>query len=312
MINEGIAEVKMKAAAIDIGTNSVRLLLANIDGQSITGEKSFMMTRIGEGVHDTKRLGERGMADTLEALKTFKEKAEVFGAQSIHVMATSAVRDAKNRDEFIKRASSIGIDIEVLPGEVEAEIGYLGVQAGRKQKESLLVIDIGGGSTELIVGDAIGVCSVESYNVGAVRMTDKHLPSTLVSDQDKIDLDKDVEQILRSGIQQIKRFPIKRIIGIGGTATTFASIRHGLAKYDRKKVHGTILKTDYIDFLNTRFKQSKVDDRKAIVGLDPKRADIIYAGGEILSHILHAIGAETIEISDYDNLEGYLYKKLSL
>jgi exopolyphosphatase/guanosine-5'-triphosphate,3'-diphosphate pyrophosphatase len=301
-----------KYAVIDIGTNSIRMLLAEVkDGEIKNSTKVLEMTRIGKGVNKTKRLSDDAMDRSIDALRKFKDLAIDYGASEIKAIATSAVRDALNKDEFITRVKEeLGMEIDVISGEKEAELGFAGVIYGNMSKsQDILVIDIGGGSTEFIIGVGNEIKYRTSIDVGAVRMTDKHISTDPISDDEFNNLAQNIEKILRDVIVKIKEYNIEEVFGIGGTVTTLAAIDQNLDMYDRNKVHNYKLKTYEIEDMIDRFKSLNNDARKKIRGLQPKRADIILAGSIILYEILKALGVEQIIISDYDNLEGYIFSE---
>ena len=299
----------MKYAVIDIGSNSIRLLTCEFENQKISNsEKQIITTRLGKGVDSSGLLAEDRILDTLEALKAFVAKAEAFGAKKIIAMATSAVRDSSNKQEFIERVyKETRLNIEVLTGDVEAEIGFLGVLKGlKKTPEKLLVIDIGGGSTELIFGDSKGIDQKISVNVGAVRMTDKFFQDHQNGDAL---LRTYMEHLLTTLKKDYQCVQNAVAVGIGGTATTFAAMALALKTYDRERVHGYMVSEALIKSLNKKLSLVDLETRKKIPGLDPKRADIIIAGGIILEKIINTLGYEGMIASDFDNLEGYLFYK---
>ncbi|WP_432404954.1 Ppx/GppA phosphatase family protein [Wukongibacter sp. M2B1] len=299
-----------KYCVIDIGTNSIRMLTAEIENGYITENRKVLeMTRIGEGVDRTKTLSKKAIDRSIVALKKFKSEAASNGIKEIKVIATSAVRDAVNRDVFLKRSKDeLGMDIEVISGEKEAELGFLGVISGIDEVvEDLLVIDIGGGSTEFIIGNSKGIKYSKSLDVGAVRMTDKHIENDLISDTEMNNLTEDIRQIINEIVIKLEKFSVKEVAGIGGTATSLAAIAQSLENYDREKVHNYNLTIEEISNMINIFKRCNNEDRRKIKGLQPKRADIILAGSKILYEILKALDIRKIRVSDYDNLEGYIY-----
>lgn len=303
----------MRVAAIDIGTNSIRLLKAEIeDGQLMSGPKALNMTRIGEGVNETGVLSEAGMQRSVDALIEFEAEAKSWGAQKIFALATSAVRDAGNREEFLSRVKdACGLEIEVISGEQEAKIGFLGVLAGVEDLEgSVLVIDVGGGSTELIVGDANGITFAHSANVGAVRMTGKHITTDPLADREYDAVKKDIAVITENVIEDLKKLSVTKAIGIGGTATTLGAMKLEMEEYDRFKIQNSIVELGEIEKMNSQLKALTVEARKEIKGLQPKRADIILAGSMVIEHVLKELGIDMMHVSDFDNLEGCLMEKL--
>lgn len=302
-----------KHGVIDIGTNSIRLLIAETEnGKIVNSKKQLEMTRIGKGVDKSKKLSIEGIERSIRALKKFKEVARRDGIKDIKVIATSAVRDAINKKEFLERVKNeLDLDIEVISGEREAELGFWGVIYGSdKYIRDILVIDIGGGSTELIIGNTDGIKYRTSINIGAVRMTDKHISTDPIEEKQYVNLIKDIDIILEPVLETIKEFHINDIFGIGGTITTLAAIAQELKEYDKEKIHNYNLIIKEIETQISRFKTLSNDKRKEINGLQPKRADIILAGSSILHEILNSLGHETIKVSDYDNLEGYIFQNL--
>lgn len=302
----------MKYSVIDIGSNSVRHLKAEIENNAIEGEKSLIVTRLGEGVDTTKKLTDRAIRDTVEAIKTFKREAEEIGAEDIFLMATSAVRDSTNKETLLERVhAETGLTIEVLSGEEEAIVGCIGVEIGLMSPEAILIIDIGGGSTEFIVFDG-EIRHASSANVGAVRMTGKHIFTDPVSQSEKAAIKEDIRTIIRPHIKEVMKHSFVEVIGIGGTATTFGAIDLKMESYDRHKIHNHIVTKECVHTINEKFQNTVLDERKRIPGLAPKRADVIIAGGLILEIILEEVSRETFRVSDFDNLEGYLAQKLMI
>lgn len=302
----------MNYSVIDIGSNSVRHLKATIVDGNIAGTKSLIVTRLGEGVDETKRLTDRAIRDTVDAIKTFKDEAVAFSTKGIYLMATSAVRDASNKESLINAVEKeTGLRIEVLSGEEEAVVGCIGVQKGLEKDEAILIIDIGGGSTEFIVFDG-EIKHASSADVGAVRMTGKHVFTDPIEASEKEKTIEDIKSIIAMHIAQAGAFHFDEIVGIGGTATTFGAIDLEMDVYDRDKIHNHVVSTEHIKTINQRFQTSVLEDRKKIPGLAPKRADVITAGGLILEEILESFDMKSMRVSDFDNLEGFLAHKLDI
>lgn len=304
-----------KIACIDIGTNSVRMIVINPNEACIEAEKYMETTRIGHGVDDSKMLSEEGMARTVDALEKFYTMAKEQEASEIIAIATSAVRDAKNRDVFLEKVKTIGIDVEMISGQEEARLGFLGVSKGLsvsglvKPDDNILVIDIGGGSTELIVGNQSGIKYAHSLDIGAVRMHDKFVtedPVPLLEQQEMADY---IRQIVKPEIAKIQDYDIKMVIGIGGTITTAGSMALEMTNYDRKRIHNYYVPLDTVYQLNRKLLTQTIEERQQHKGLQPKRADIIPCGFMILQLILLALEKEGITISEYDNLEGLFFDK---
>lgn len=303
----------MRVACIDIGTNSIRLLLADFDGSHFTDvSKALQMTRLGKGVNETKRLVQDRIEASVAVIAEYCEAASHYKAEKVYLMATSAVRDATNAQDLIEAVYKItGYTIEVISGDVEAEVGFMGVLLGSEDPDqTTLVIDIGGGSTELIVGDANGIRYAKSLNIGAVRMTGAFIHSDPVSLEEKQAVISYVSEQVKSVFEDIKRYAIDSVIGIGGTATTYATMQHVVTHYSRDKVHRLKVTLEDLIALNLRLEKATVEMRKQFLGLEEKRADIIYAGGLIMQVIMEEFKISSFSVSDFDNLEGFIGYKL--
>lgn len=299
-----------KYAAIDIGTNSMRLLLASVEaGKIISREKYINPTRIGSSVDKDKLISEEGMSRNIEALYDFTQKAKDYGAEKILVIATSAVRDAANGKEFIQRAyEKTGVNIEIISGEEEAALGYRGVAMGLKSNTGKqVVIDIGGGSTELILGEGTELQKTVSLNIGAVRMTERCITTDPISKEQYKEMEETIYEIVKEAVEEIKKDSPNTIVGIGGTITTLAALHQKLDPYHMDKVHNYKLTLEDIRTLKEKLLNLKVEEIKQLKGIHPKRADIIVAGTTILNVIMDNLDIYEITVSEYDNLEGLLF-----
>lgn len=302
---------QQKYAVIDMGSNSVRLMLAEVNaGKLVSATKELAMTRLGAGVNESGELSEEAMAATLVALKTYKAKADAVGAELLGAFATSAVRDALNGQAFAKRAwAETGVEVNIIPGELEAQLGYEGVLSGLPEAlkdKRFLIIDIGGGSTELIVGTIAGILYRHSFNVGTVRMTGKHISSDPITAAEDLQLHEDVAAILTNGVREALMLRPEVAIGIGGTATTFGAMDTAMTVYDRDRIQGIEVTTAHLASIKESLRLKTVAEKCQLPGLMPKRADVIYAGAVILCHLLESLNLEGFVVSDYDNLEGIL------
>lgn len=298
-----------KIAAIDLGTNSMRLMLCEVVGKKFrTKNKEVITTRIGKDMGHKGLLTEKAMAKNIEAIKYFKKRAEEYGAEKTIIFATSAIRDAANKDLFLERVKDeTGLDIMVLNGEEEAEVGMLGASYGFED-ENLLVIDVGGGSTELVLGSEDKILYSTSINAGAVRMTEKYVKSNPIQQSDIQELEKSLETLFSDALNQLKEKKIDKVLAIGGTATTAASIFHKARVYDWELIHNTILNKTFLDNLFETLKSMPLKERYNIKGLQKERADIIPAGIFIILYVLEKLNKEQVIISENDNLEGIIIK----
>jgi len=298
-------------ATIDIGTNSMRLLLAEVEGQQILNrQKLINTTRIGKSVDTDGRITPEGLRRNIKAYADFVEEAKRWGAEKIWAIATSAVRDAENGRDFADDAfNATGVKIEIIDGKEEALLGYQGVLMGLKEPlPEVFLIDIGGGSTELIIGDVKGIREANSYNVGAVRMTERCITTDPPVDNEVQNIVKVASQILR---EPLKSYPsnLEHIIGIGGTATTIAALHQELDPYDPNKTHGYKLGLREIIELRDKIMLLSNEERMELKGLEPKRADIIVAGITIMITAMELLEIPCLVVSEYDNLEGLLWSK---
>ncbi len=299
----------MRVACIDIGTNSIRLLLADFDGSHFSDvSKTLQMTRLGKGVNETKRLAQDRIDASVAVIAKYCEAANRYKAEKVYLMATSAVRDSTNAKDLIDAVYKIsGQTIEVISGEVEAKVGFMGVLLGSETPDqTTLVVDIGGGSTELIIGDANGIRCAKSLNIGAVRMTGTFIHSDPVSIEEKQAVISYVLDQVKTVVDDIKAYTIDSVIGIGGTATTYATMQHEVTQYSRDKVHLLKVNLEDLNALNLRLESATVEMRKQFLGLEEKRADIIYAGGLIMQVIMKELNISSFLVSDFDNLEGFI------
>lgn len=306
----------MKVSCIDIGTNSIRLMNAIYENGVFSDvQKHLSMTRLGKGVNETRMLDEARMEESVQVIYEYCEMAKGWGSEEILLMATSAVRDALNSVAFVKRvADRTGFTIDVISGDLEAEVGFRGVLLGAEQvamnHEAILVVDIGGGSTELIVGDRFGIRYAVSLNIGAVRLTGAYVSHDPVLDMETVALKSAAMDEISKVAAMLKGYSFQQVIGIGGTATTYATMVHGVDHYSRERVHGLTVDMDALEAFNALLSSKTTEARKKIIGLEAKRADIIYAGGIILESVLKALERSRFSVSDYDNLEGYAAYKI--
>jgi len=299
---------KKKYAVVDFGTNSARLMIAERNNDGITVLSKEMDTiRLGDGMSEgiiTSGAMERAKNTVIRFIKAAVEaKTDEF-----FCFATSAVRDAENTKGFINYiAENCGVQADVISGDEEAEIGYLGATYSRGGKIGL--IDIGGGSTEIILGKEKQIDYAESFPVGIVRMLQKFpsaSPENLYEYDRCSDYIKNLFKNLPAGIKS------KKWLGIGGTATSLASIDLKLKAYDRELVEGHHISLGTLADIVNSMKNQTVGERKKIIGLDEKRADVIVFGGIIMLELLKILGADGYTASESDNLEGYLLRKLGM
>ena len=299
-----------KVAIIDIGTNSMRLMIATINnGQIVDREKTLETTRMGQGIDKNGYLSGETIERNFVALKNFVGIAHKQKVEKIVAFATSALRDASNREEFIHKVEKeLSLEIQLLSGEREAEIGFKGVM-GEIDTERLLVIDIGGGSTEFILGSKKeGIESLTSINIGALRMTEKFIAHDPISAVELKDLEKNIKEQLLPLKEKLSLIGDTKIVGIAGTITTLSAMKQQMEHYDWRKIHQSTLSFKETTEILQQLIPLNIEERKKIKGLQPKRADIIIAGIVILKCIMEVFAIESIMISESDNLEGMVYE----
>lgn len=297
------ANKKKTKAVIDIGTNSCRLFIACVEDGKIINKilKSMEITRLGQDVDKTKVLSQDAMDRTIETLKLYKKKIDEYEVEEIKVTATSATRDSKNREEFISRVKAeTNLEIHCITGEEEARLSFSG--AVSEFDEKIMVFDIGGGSTEFILGDKNSIEYVESFNVGAVRLGEKFFKQK----NNLLNAEIWVKEVLKK-ISKYKNSSFK-LVGVAGTVTTHVSVLLEMEKYDTDKVHMyRLTKKDILKNLDL-FLSKSTEDRKKIVGLHPKRAEVIIPGTHLLLWIMEILERKEIIVSESDILEGMMMK----
>lgn len=306
----------MKIGAIDIGTNSMRLLVCDFINDELLNRKKFVnTTRIGKGVDEYGFISQEAIRRNIDALKEFYKLSKSEGCDYIYCIGTSALRDSKNGDDFVRIAKEeIGIDIEIISGEEESNLGFLGVLKGANENDDILVIDIGGGSTEFILGNMDGIKFSKSENVGALRMTEKFLTTDIVDNYEFDMMSEFIENEIRETLESLKEKHINKLVGIGGTITSLSAINQELEVYSMEKIHNSVVTIDDIENILQNLKKMTLNDKKSLKGLQSKRADIITAGVKILHIIMEKLELREIIVSEYDNLEGLIClksKKLS-
>lgn len=290
-----------RVATIDIGTNTVLMLIAEErDGELVALEDHAQITRLGYGVDRTKRLDDAAVERTLAALTSYAERARALGAAAISAVATSAARDAENGPEFRERAAAIlGADVDVASGSREAILTFRGALGGLSiaRGASVAVIDVGGGSTEIVVGRAEGpIVFAHSYDVGSVRMTERHVLEDPPAATSLEAVRRDVRATFTTPAPPPG--PFTAVVAIAGTATTYAAIDLQLANYSDNPPHGHRMDVTQIETVAARLARLPLEERRHTTGLEPKRADVIVAGGIVLAEAARALGTTIVTVSD--------------
>ncbi len=304
----------MRLASIDIGTNSVKLFVADVDNQQIRNVllEHTVTTRLGEGIDKSGELLTSAIDRTLDVIADFNERARSAGAEDVIAIATSAVRDARNNDEFIKKvAEKTGLNLQIISGDEEAELTFVGACSDSylKSKE-ILLIDVGGGSTEFILGQNGIIEDKFSVNVGCVRLTEEFIHSDPI---DPIDLQKIIHYLITTLYVRLCTLSVgnHELVGVGGTIVTAASIHYNMEGLSGD-IHGYILQKDQLVRLISHLRRMTLKERKNVPGLPPQRADIIVPGIAIFSTIMEIIKKQEIVVSRRGLKYGALLKRASI
>lgn len=301
-----------RVAAIDIGTSSIQLLVAQVEETKITPiHQDVVITRLGQGGINGSVLLSEAMERTGIAVAGAHQRAKNLGAQCIRSFGTSALREASNKDQFCQLIKDkTGSYPEVLSGDQEAHLTYLGAVKALGLRDLALVIDVGGGSTEIVFGSGTEIISASSVKIGAVRSLETFL---FTDPPSEIEWKRMLDAIwpqLENNIKFAKE-KVRQVVGVGGTATTVAAMLQGLVNYDSNRVHGYIVRhRDLTDLVHT-IRHLPLADRRSLAGLMPERADIFPAGAAVLDQALSILDFPTLMVSDADLLLGYIYEWLS-
>jgi len=295
-----------RVAAVDLGTNSTRLLVADVEGERLEEVvRRLTITRLGEGVDERRRLLPVPIARVRNCLVEYRREIESHGAARTLAIATSAVRDAENGEAFLGEIEwSYGFATRLLDGSEEAAMMVRGVAAGRPPLEHALIVDIGGGSTELVLADGSSDAS-SSLDIGCVRVTERFLTSDPPSEPELAAAAGYVRSLLPT-------VDARHAIGVAGTVTTLAALDLGLAEYDPRRTHGHRIPRAAVEEQLTRLAGMTLAARLGVPGIEPGRAPVIVAGLVILREIMDAYGLEAIEVSERDILHGAAYAAVEL
>ena len=296
----------MRVAAIDCGTNSIRLLIADISGGKLREVERLMeIVRLGQGVDQTGQFHPDAISRTFTAIDKYAMEISRRGVEKIRFCATSATRDATNREVFISGVKSrLGIEPEVISGEEEARLSFLG--ATKELPESLapfLVVDIGGGSTEFVFGYR-DVVAAKSVNIGCVRMSERHFNNDPASSSEIESARSDIQSAIAEAAKFVKITEAKTLIAVAGTATTVAAAALELPVYDRHSIHLSRISADKTYQVSEMFLKMTRDQRAALGYMHPGRVDVIGAGSLVLSEIMKATDAKEFVASESDILDG--------
>jgi exopolyphosphatase / guanosine-5'-triphosphate,3'-diphosphate pyrophosphatase len=296
----------VRVAVVDMGTNSTRLLVADVDDGGVKEiERRSTVTRLGRGVDTTQQLATEAIDDVANAVGEYIEIYEPLEPDVVSVLATSAVRDAENSGAFIAELRErFAMNARILTGDEEARLTYLGAVAGRPAADGTLVVDIGGGSTEIVVGCGQDMTFHSSLQVGTVRHTERHIRADPPTAPELEALAEDVRKVIFAELAAAEFFDIGIGIAVAGTPTSLAAIEQELDPYDPEKVHGYVLTLDGVQRMYSMLSGKTLEERLKVPGLHPGRAPTIVAGVVILIQVMRAFGLQRIEVSEHDILHG--------
>jgi exopolyphosphatase / guanosine-5'-triphosphate,3'-diphosphate pyrophosphatase len=295
-----------RVAAVDLGTNSTRLLVADVaDGSIHELERETRITRLGEDVDVRRRLLPVPIARVRNVLSDYRRALESLGAECTLLIATSAVRDADNGEAFLGEIEwSYGFATRMLSGDEEALLAFRGVTAERELQDGTVIVDVGGGSTELIAGGPDGVRWHDSLDIGSVRLTERFLHHDPPTDEQLRECGAAVRSLLAERVPDEERASARSAIGVAGTITSLAALDLELELYDRERVHGHVLSIAGLERQLERLAAVPLEERRRMRPLHPDRAPVIVAGAVIVREVLRFVELDAIEVSERDILDG--------
>lgn len=304
-----------RVAAIDCGTNSIRLLVADLPGESAGPQAPLVdltrrmeIVRLGQGVDRTGRLAPEAIERTRVALASYAADIEKFGAERVRMCATSASRDAANAADFTAMVQrTLGVEPEVVTGDEEARLSFTGAVRGlpADAKAPFLVVDIGGGSTEFVVGDrAAGVRAAISVDIGCVRMTERHLPGDPPTPEQVAAAQADIAAAVDRALAVVPGREAATLVGLAGSVTTVVALAQGLREYDPERIHHARVSYEAVTQVAADLLSQTREQRLANPVMHPGRADVIGAGALVLRVIMERAGMPSVVASEHDILDG--------
>jgi exopolyphosphatase/guanosine-5'-triphosphate,3'-diphosphate pyrophosphatase len=295
----------MRVAVVDVGTNSTRLLIADVAGGALTEvERLSTVTRLGQGVDTEGRLGDAPIARTLAVIDGYRERIDALGADAAVAVLTSAVRDAANGADFTAAVADRGLDARTISGDEEAALTFRGATSERADDAELVVVDIGGGSTELVTGRGTAVDFHVSMQAGVVRLGERHLHTDPPRPDEVAALVGDFRATVDAAVSEELARAVRAGIAVAGTPTSAAAIELALVPYDPSRVHGHVLTMATLAEQLAFLAAMPLERRRHVPGLHPDRAPTIVAGVAMLMECLRAFHLEEIEVSEHDILRG--------
>jgi exopolyphosphatase/guanosine-5'-triphosphate,3'-diphosphate pyrophosphatase len=306
-----------RVGAVDIGTNSVRLLVADIDGASpraaelVPLDRRMRITRLGQGVDEARALAPEAIERTVTVLREYRRALDQHGVTAVRATATSAARDSANRDDFFAAVyDALGVTPELLSGEEEAALSFLGATADLDAPEPYLVVDIGGGSTEFVLGtDAPS--GLVSIDMGCVRVTEQYLESDPPAPEELSNAIAAVRDLVAEVPRMIPgAADAATLVGLAGTVTTVAAVELGIPEYDPEKIHHFVLRREAAEDVFRTLATESAEQRAHNPGLEAGRVDVIVGGTAVLVGIFRVLGFDEMLVSEADILDGLVRSQL--
>jgi exopolyphosphatase/guanosine-5'-triphosphate,3'-diphosphate pyrophosphatase len=297
-----------RVAAIDCGTNSIRLLVADASGEVLTDVvRTMEIVRLGEGVDRTGRLAPAAIERTRKALESYAATIDDLGADRVRMVATSASRDASNADEFRTMVRGVlGQDPEVISGDSEAMLSFTGAVRGLPAEGPYLVVDIGGGSSEFVLG-ASTVDAARSVDVGCVRLTERHLHSDPPTPAQIVAAEADIRAAVAAVRETVPLSEFRTLVGLAGSVTTVTALALGLPEYDSARIHHARISFEQVADVTAMLLRSTRAERAAFPVMHPGRVDVIGAGALVLRVLMAEVGATEVLASEHDILDGIAF-----
>jgi exopolyphosphatase/guanosine-5'-triphosphate,3'-diphosphate pyrophosphatase len=301
-----------RVAALDCGTNSLRLLIADIDGDRLVDVVRRMeIVRLGEGVDRTGRLSEAALGRTFGVLDSYAEQIRASDVSRIRMVATSATRDAANRDAFVAGVQHrLGVPPEVITGDQEAGLSFDGATRelrGSGLASPYLVVDIGGGSTEFVLGDDDGPRQASSVDIGCVRLTERHLRDDPPSPEQIAAATTDIEAAIDVAGEAVSIEAARTLVGLAGSVTTVVALALGLSQYDPDRIHHRTVSVEQVTEVTRRLLAATREERAAMPVMHPGRVDVIGGGALVLDTIMSRCGFDAVMASEHDILDGIAF-----
>jgi exopolyphosphatase/guanosine-5'-triphosphate,3'-diphosphate pyrophosphatase len=304
----------IRVAAVDCGTNSIRLLVADVGASQLTEiDRHLEIVRLGQGVDETRRLDPAALARTFTSCRAYAKEIEELGVERVRFVATSASRDAENQSEFVTGIEEIlGVTPEVISGDEEARLSFDGATRSLRATAAghpppYLVVDIGGGSTEFVLGEN-AVDAARSVDIGCVRLTERHLRTNPPTAAQVAAARADIAWAIDQAAHIVPLAQVRTLVGLAGSVTTVAAIALGLDTYDPRRIHHSVISAAEVRRVSDELLRMSHEERAALPVMHSGRVDVIGAGALILAETVDRVGVEHVVVSEHDILDGIAWE----